>query len=310
MTPIPFTVVGGFLGAGKTTLINRLLREPGAERYAVLVNDFGELNLDAELIVSRRGQTLTLSNGCMCCSLANGFARALNQVLARVEMFDHVLIEASGVAEPARIIDIAALEPEFFPNGVVVLADALRIGEQLCNPQVGDVVSRQLCSATLVALNKTDLVDDSLLQTQLSTLTSLVAAERIVHCQNAELPLDVVMGVRDGVAVSDSNSAGQMSDTSQAESRFCRVSLEHKLPLNRAEFEAAVEMLPVSVIRGKGLLRFDHDPQHLYVWHRVGLDSVLAVHALTSYDESRVQLIGTEPMPDLAQHAFGALFNN
>ena len=114
-TRCPLTVVGGFLGAGKTTLLNRLLA--GSQgRYAVLVNDFGAINVDAGLIRDHDGQTLRLTNGCVCCSLADGFLDTLMRVLAEPEPFDHIVIEASGVGD---VSDVSAA-PGFLTEDAVI----------------------------------------------------------------------------------------------------------------------------------------------------------------------------------------------
>ena len=93
---LPFTVLGGFLGSGKTTLLNRLLNLTKETRYAVLVNDFGELNIDERLIEAHDGETIALANGCMCCSMADGFVSALTAVMERADQFDQMIVEASG----------------------------------------------------------------------------------------------------------------------------------------------------------------------------------------------------------------------
>src|SRR5271156_2996345 len=108
--PIPVTVIGGFLGAGKTTFLNRLLAE-GTARYAVLVNDFGEINVDAALIERHDGTTMALTNGCVCCSIGSGFLETLGSLLDGVERFDRIVIEARGVGDPWRIAEIALIEP-------------------------------------------------------------------------------------------------------------------------------------------------------------------------------------------------------
>jgi len=100
---IPLTVIGGYLGSGKTTLLNALLRQPHGKRFALLVNDFGSINIDAGLIENQQGETINLANGCICCSLAAGFVVALNTVLNLQSRPDQVIIEASGVADPRKI---------------------------------------------------------------------------------------------------------------------------------------------------------------------------------------------------------------
>jgi hypothetical protein len=106
-TALPFTVIGGYLGAGKTTLLNHLLADAAGLRIGVLVNDFGSLNIDAALVRAHAGDTIELANGCLCCSLVSGFAEVLGRVKARAAEFDHVVIEASGVAEPLRVAEQA-----------------------------------------------------------------------------------------------------------------------------------------------------------------------------------------------------------
>src|SRR5476649_1880617 len=122
--PIPFTVIGGFLGAGKTTLLNRLLRGATGRRFAVLVNDFGALDIDGRLVAAHGGDTLALANGCLCCTIGDSLVTTLLALLERPGRFDHIVVEASGVADPGRIADIAVLEPRLVRDGVIVVADA------------------------------------------------------------------------------------------------------------------------------------------------------------------------------------------
>lgn len=101
--PLPCTVIGGYLGAGKTTLLNHLLANTAGLRAAVVVNDFGDVDIDADLVASHDGDTIQLANGCLCCTLAGGFAEVMGGLRARAEDLDHVLIEASGVADPEKV---------------------------------------------------------------------------------------------------------------------------------------------------------------------------------------------------------------
>ena len=104
---LPFTVIGGFLGAGKTTLLNHWLRHADGQRLAVLVNDFGALNIDAGLIKAHSGDTIALTNGCVCCQIGDDLSMALIGVLQQRERFDAVVVEASGVSDPWRIAQLA-----------------------------------------------------------------------------------------------------------------------------------------------------------------------------------------------------------
>ncbi len=186
-TRCPLTVVGGFLGAGKTTLLNRLLA--GARgRYAVLVNDFGAINVDAGLVADHDGKTLRLTNGCVCCSLADGFLDTLMRVLAEPEPFDHMVIEASGVGDPGAIAEIALVEPSLVLHGVIVLADAERLPTLAADRRLDETVARQIRSADLLVLNKCDLVDPAGLAAARSILTSQRPGVPVVETVEAALP--------------------------------------------------------------------------------------------------------------------------
>lgn len=160
--PVPFTLLGGYLGAGKTTLLNRLLAATD-RRLAVLVNDVGAIDVDAALVADHDGETLTLSNGCVCCAIADD----LGPVLERIRRMaggpaapEQVVMELSGVAEPARVAPWANTTG-FRLDGIVVAADADQIVELAGRRFVADTVRAQLAAADLMVLTKTDLAADA-----------------------------------------------------------------------------------------------------------------------------------------------------
>ena len=155
---LPLTVIGGFLGAGKTTLLHHLLRQAQGLRLAVLVNDFGAINIDAELVSSRGADAIALSNGCVCCAIGDDLSAALIRVLEADPPFDAVVVEASGVSDPWRIAQVGLADPGLALGGVVVLVDAAAVLAQSADPLLDDSLRRQVIGADWLLLNKTDLV--------------------------------------------------------------------------------------------------------------------------------------------------------
>ncbi len=150
-TPVPVLVVGGYLGAGKTTLVNHLLRTSG-QRLMVLVNDFGQSVIDAQLIEASDGDVLQLAGGCVCCQIGDELSAALARVADTAP--ERVVIETSGVAQPAAVTTMVSLTTGLQLDAVVVVADGERIDELLADRYVGDIVAAQLAQADLVVLNR------------------------------------------------------------------------------------------------------------------------------------------------------------
>ncbi|HBM87484.1 MAG: CobW family GTP-binding protein [Parvibaculaceae bacterium] len=171
---IPVSVVGGFLGAGKTTLLNRLLRDNDGRRLGVVVNDFGDINIDEKLIVTRDEDMVSLANGCICCSIGNDFLRALISLVMRPDPPEQIIIEASGVADPMRIAAIARADKALRLQGIFVLVDVTQYQTQAADPLLADTVRAQVGAADLLLLTKTDIAKDD--QTQV--VVELLERER------------------------------------------------------------------------------------------------------------------------------------
>ena len=194
--PVPVTVIGGYLGAGKTTLVNQLLRQADGLRLAVLVNEFGELPIDADLIESRDENVINIAGGCVCCSYGSDLIAALKDLEALPVAPDHLLIEASGVALPDAIAQSVTLIARYAVDGIVVLADAETVRRHGTDKYLADTISRQLAVADIVLLNKTDLPVRAELDETRIWLTGLCGDARIVETENAALSLSVVLGAR------------------------------------------------------------------------------------------------------------------
>jgi len=176
---LPFTVIGGYLGAGKTTLVNQLLHDPATGRAAVLVNDFGDIDIDSLLIESHDGDTIALANGCVCCTLVDGLSATLSRIRDHAGDFDRVIVEVSGVGDPWKVAQWGR-SPGFSLDAVVVLADAETVIERADDRYVGDTVRRQLAGADVVVITKPDLVDTARLDTVQEWLGSVCEARAVV----------------------------------------------------------------------------------------------------------------------------------
>lgn len=194
---IPTLIIGGYLGAGKTTLLNHLLRHAQGRRIAVMVNDFGELAIDADLIKGADGDVLALAGGCVCCSFGSDLIGALQQLLQRDPPPELILIETSGVALPAAVARSARLLPGLSLDGIVLMLDAETLRQRALDPYVGDLVRQQLLEADLLILNKTELcqpAEMAALRDWLETVTT--PGTPVVPTNQAQVPPELVLGFK------------------------------------------------------------------------------------------------------------------
>ena len=211
---IPTLIVGGYLGAGKTTLVNHLLRHADGRRIAVMVNDFGELTIDADLIEGAEGSVLALAGGCVCCSFGSDLIGALQDVLQRQPPPDLILIETSGVALPAAVARSARLLPGLHIDGIVLLLDAETVRQRSADPYVGDLVRQQLLDADLLILNKIELCSP----TQLAELndwlpTMTTPGTPVVQANQARVPPELVLGFHAGLDADPEGATGTTGTT-------------------------------------------------------------------------------------------------
>ncbi|MEM8708045.1 MAG: GTP-binding protein [Actinomycetota bacterium] len=252
--PIAVVVLGGYLGAGKTTLVNHLLRTSD-RRTVVLVNDFGDLAIDTELIESSDGDTVTLANGCVCCSLVDGFAATLAEIRDFDPRPERLVIETSGVADPAAVAAYAHRKG-FRLDLVLVLADAEQIDANLADAYVGETVARQLNAADVVVLNKVDLVVDP--SGPDATVRSVVGDRPIVHTTGAEL---------DPAVLDSSATASELAAVDAVHAGFETWTATWPGPVARDALLRHVAELPAGVVRVKGFVETDEGTIEI---HRVG----------------------------------------
>ncbi|NVK15197.1 MAG: GTP-binding protein [Rhodobacteraceae bacterium] len=190
MNRLPVTIVSGYLGAGKTTLINRLLAEDHGLKLAVIVNDFGAVNIDDALIQDTGGGKIALTNGCVCCTMGDDLSLALREVLNRAERPDHLVIEASGISDPVAIANSVLNESGVSYGGIVSLVDAGNAATLLNDPLVAPQAEQQIRAADLVIATRCDE-----LSAELSALLAKAGAHTPTVLNGspvAELLFDVV----------------------------------------------------------------------------------------------------------------------
>ena len=181
---IPLTLISGYLGTGKTTLINNLLRST-KKKIALLVNDFGDVNIDESLIETRTDSVLSIAGGCVCCSYGNELIETLESMNSNEILPDHIVLEASGIALPSKIIQTISLMDFLAFHGTVLLTDASRLRSQLNDLYISDTISLQIEQHDLLVLNKTDLLKEDELLNCIDTLSKRFEIRKFLKTVNA-----------------------------------------------------------------------------------------------------------------------------
>lgn len=224
LTVIPVTVIGGYLGSGKTTLVNHLLRHANGIRLAVMVNDFGELPIDADLIEARDGDVISLSGGCVCCSYGDDLSLSLQMLQEQDVPPDHIFIEASGVALPGAIGRSLSLLRAYRLEGIVVLADAATVQASAIRKYIGDTIQRQLGDADMIVLNKLDLLSGANAKSVRHWLSTHYPETPIIEAVFSTIDPDILFQSKHGQTdINDTKTAHSIHDVSSV---FSSVTLQ------------------------------------------------------------------------------------
>jgi G3E family GTPase len=320
---LPVTIITGFLGSGKTTLLNHILTNQQGLKTAVLVNEFGEIGIDNELIVSTDDNMVALNNGCVCCTINEDLVQAVYKVLERPEKIDYLVVETTGLADPLPVA-LTFLGTELRDmtrlDSIVTMVDCANFSLDLFNSQAA---YSQIAYGDMIVLNKTDLVDEADVDALEVRIRDIKESARILRTQKSQVPLPLILSI--GLFESD-----KYFDASEAKQEhhhhhdhhhdhdhdcdhdhhhdhdhehhhhsnhlendgFTSLSFESEKPLAIRKFQYFLDnQLPENVFRAKGILWFDESPKR-HIFHLSGKRFTLEDDEWKGQRKNQLVLIG------------------
>lgn len=274
--PIPVTIIGGFLGAGKTTLLNHILSENHGLRAAVLVNDFGVINIDAKLIVGVEDETINLANGCICCNIRDDLVGACLGLLQRPDPPEYLIIETSGVSNPLQIANtflLPELQSTLALDSILCVVDCEQI---LSLPADSEDLARiQIASADILILNKTDLVDSDTLEKVKSEICKISPESQVIESKYGNVPITLIFGADSGKRIEKPSLASEHHSHHHQHGNFSTWHWTCDRPLSLLKLRAFFENLPQSIYRAKGIVHLEEIPDYQVILQKVGKRSSL-----------------------------------
>jgi G3E family GTPase len=263
---VPVTILTGFLGAGKTTLLNRILTTEHGHRVAVIVNEFGEVGIDHHLLFSSEQEIVQMNNGCICCTVQGDLLRALFQILERKSQFDSLLIETTGLADPAPVAQTFLVDErirrEFALNAIVTVVDARHIWNHIDN---STEAQEQIAFGDLILLNKTDLVTAEELDNLERKVRSFNRTAGLYRTKNADLDLNVLLEMKNySLAERLKETSDLLSGDHTHTPAISTLSLVEPGELDGMNvsqwFRSLITEHGASILRMKGILNLRSDP--------------------------------------------------
>jgi G3E family GTPase len=292
---LPVTVVAGFLGSGKTTLVNHILANNAGLKAAVIVNEIGEIGIDGDLIVAAENDMVELSNGCICCSINNDLVETVFRVLERKHEIDYLVVETTGLADPLPVV-LTFLRSEFRDivrvDSIVTVADAECFSLDLFD---SPAARNQLRYGDTILLNKGDLASAARLTDVEEKIRTVRDGARIVRTMRCDVPLPLILGaglleserlLPNGCGDHGHGHAGHLQDDG-----FEALSFQIDRPFAVQEFQQFLQQLPPNVFRGKGLLWLDTSAKR-YIFHLVGQRFTLDESSSFAAPHNKLVLIG------------------